>query len=715
MYGLEESDGTRALVMELVDGPTIADRLKQGAIPIEDALPIAKQIADALEYAHERGIIHRDLKPANIKIKSDGTVKVLDFGLAKALADDPAAQDISTSPTLSIAATRAGFIIGTAAYMAPEQARGKSVDRRADIWSFGVVLYEMLTGKLCFQGETISDTLAGVIRAEPEWSALPANLPPTIRQLLQRCLRKDVKTRLQSIGDARVTLDEFLANPAALTSTSEFPAPAVVSAQPFWRTAIPWFAVAILAVIAALAAWRPWQAMPNPGVIRLTTDFGGEGSLYADYGTAAFISPDGTRIVYVEKDAHGARQLYVRALDQLQGAPLAGTEGARNPFFSPDGQWLGFFTNDKLKKISLQGGATIVLCNIQDDRGGAWGEDGSIVFAPNTRAGLSRISTNGGKVEAFSQLDEKSGELTHRWPQFLPGGKDVLYTSSNDGNDYEDSDVVVQVIATGQKKKLLHGGYYPRYLSSGHIVFLHEGTLFATPFDLSRLEITGEPVPVLDHVVGNLSNGGGQFSVSQSGLFVYLSGKGARERLEVDWLTEDGKFVPLRKELAAYWGISFSPDGKLLALGLEDGKRQDIWVDDWQRGTIRRLTFTGAENFYPAWTPDGKHISFASNGEGGNASISWRNADGSGDAQELVKGNFRYGPMSWRPDGKVLVYSQRNTKGEWNLFTVAFQDDGKNGLIAGAPKPLLDNDPMGLAGRFRRTDAGWRTRATNRA
>ena len=703
IYGLEESDGVRALVMELVDGPTLSQRIANSTataengvpIPLEDALPIAKQIAEALEYAHERGIIHRDLKPANVKVKPDGAVKVLDFGLAKALADDPTSSDISTSPTLSVAATRAGFILGTAAYMAPEQARGKSVDRRADIWSFGVVFFEILTGQQLFPGETASDSLAAVITRQPDWNALPQDTPPTIRRLLQRCLEKDPRRRLQAIGEARYAIEEAIANPDASEPSSS--AGATVAAS-FWLRALPWQAAAGLFALLALAAiWRPWSKSFPVDVVHLTAEFGADGSLPIAFGSSAILSPDGTRIAFVLENinlGHGPPGIYLRSLDQLRATLLPGTEGARNPFFSPDSQWIAFFADGKLKKVSVQGGAAVTLCDVTEDRGGAWGEDGNIVFAPAPRASLSRVSSGGGTPTPFSTLDKQAGEVSHRWPQFLPGGKAVLFTSSRHGGNYEDADSMVQIISTGQKKKVSQGGFYARYLPSGHLAYIHDDTLFAVPFDLKRLEAVGQPVPVVEQIVNNNGTAGAQFSFSQTGSFVYASGRGSANLVSIYWLTSDGKTQPLREAPALYFTPSFSPDGKYLAVAIITGRKQDIWVYSWERDTLSRITFTDSANTQPAWTPDGKRITYAVTEEGGLFNISWKRADGAGEAQRLIEGKYTLSQASWSPDGKTLAFVQFNPDTSGDIMTLSVEGDEKTGWKPGAPKPFL-NTPFG--------------------
>jgi serine/threonine protein kinase/Tol biopolymer transport system component len=699
IYGLEESDGVRALVMELVEGRTLAERValsstgdnKGTPIPLEETLAITKQIAEALEYSHERGIIHRDLKPANVKVKADGEVKVLDFGLAKALADDPSSGDISTSPTLSVAATRAGLILGTAAYMAPEQARGKSVDRRADIWSFGVVFYEMLTGQQLFSGETVSDSLAAVITKQPDWSALPKCTPAPIRQLLQRCLEKDPRRRLQAIGEARYAIEEAIANPA----TQETPSSAAAAVMvPFWRSAVPWATAAFFALLALAALWHPWVKPNSARFIRLSTELGADGSLPTGFGPSEVLSPDGTRIAFVLPDMSQRARIYLRSLDQLSAAPLGGTEDARNPFFSPDGQWIAFFSNGKLKKVAVQGGAAVTLCDVQDDRGGAWGEDGTIVFAPSPRAGLSRVSSGGGTPRQFSILDKQAGEVTHRWPQFLPGGKAVLFTSSSHGQNYEDAGAIVQVLATGQKKKILQGGFYARYVASGHLVYMHDDTLFAVPFDLKRLETSGQPLPILEQVMNNNGTAGAQFSFSQAGLFVYVPGRGVANRFSIYWLTRDGKTQPLRETPASYSSPSFSPDGKFLASSISTGRRTHIWVYFWERDTLTRLTFTDDSNDFPAWTPDGKRIAYAVTTDSGLFNISWKRADGAGEAQRLIEGKSSLLQPSWSPDGRTLAFVELNSDTSGDIMTLTVEGDEKTGWKPGAPRPFL-NTPFG--------------------
>ena len=532
IHGLEQSNGTQYLVMELVSGETLAERVKRdGALPVEEALAICKQIAEALEAAHEKGIIHRDLKPANVKVTPEGKVKVLDFGLAKAFAGDTVDGNPSQSPTLSAVATMQGVLLGTAAYMSPEQARGKAVDKRTDIWAFGCVLYELLTGKQTFAGDDITDILAAVVRAEPDWQALPAAIPMQVRDLLRRCLQKDKRLRLRDAGDAQIEIQEALTAPV----TAE-----PVAAQRRNRERVAWAAAAALALIAialaigfVLRAPKPQQPLQ---AMRLSAEIGADASLYTAFGPAAILSPDGTRLALVASGADQKCRLYVRSLDQLQSTALSGTENARDPFFSPDGQWIGFFADGKLKKISVQGGAAVTLCDALDARGGSWGEDGTIVFAKDNASALSKVSSAGGTPQPLTTLDKQAGEITQRWPQVLPGGKAVLFTSSTYTTTTRTQISSCTRWPPGSERRCSAAASMPRYLPSGHMVYMHEGTLFAVPFDLQRLEVTGQPAPILEGVAATPGIGAAQFSFSDTGNLVYVAGAaGVRTSPSTGW------------------------------------------------------------------------------------------------------------------------------------------------------------------------------------
>jgi serine/threonine-protein kinase len=696
IHGLEESNGIRALVMELVEGPTLALRIAQGPVPLTEALSIARQITEALEAAHERGIIHRDLKPANIKVRDDGTVKVLDFGLAKLAAPETSgvgSTGLSQSPTLTTpAATLAGVILGTAAYMAPEQARGKPVDKRADIWAFGCVLYEMLIGRRAFEGDEMTDVLARIIEREPDFGALPATTPPAIRRLLRRSLQKDRKQRLPDIADARLEIDEALTAPASdATSTI------AVDAQPAWRRALPWIATvgALTLACALLILWAPWRKAAASTPLQVSAE-PGEGGAFAiqwatEWGSAAVLSHDGQALAFVaRKDGDPTAQLWIRRLDQLQATPLAGTENAHDPFWSPDGQWVGFFANGRMKKIALSGGAAVTLCDAPQPRGGTWADDGTIVFTPTASNGanLMRVSSAGGQPEPLIPLAR--GETTQRWPQWLPGGKAILFTShSTVSANYDEADIVVQALPDGPRTIVQHGGYWGRYVSSGHVIYVHAGTLMSVAFDLDRLEPHGPPVPVVENVRANPGTAGAQVSVSNNGTLVYLS-EGAPAVTPLDWMDRDGKFTTLRATPALWSNPQFSPDGRRLALELADGKQTHIWIYELPRDIVTRLTFDAAAEGRPVWTPDGRRIVFTRNSGKGASNLYWQYADGTGQVQRLTDSANNQWPASWHPTGKFLAFVENIPQTTEKVMILPMDGDDTSGWKPGKAKPYLD-------------------------
>jgi serine/threonine protein kinase/Tol biopolymer transport system component len=709
IYGLEHSDGVHFLIMELVSGETLQERVKRdGPIPIDEALAIANQIAEALEAAHEKGIIHRDLKPANVKVTPEGKVKVLDFGLAKAFEGDSTNVDIGNSPTLSMAATMQGVILGTAAYMSPEQARGKACDKRTDIWAFGCVLYELFTGKQAFHGEDITDILAAVVRAEPDWNHLPPSTPTKIRDLLRRCLQKDKTQRMQAAGDARIEIQEVLASPP--TSVTATTAPV----KRGWRDRAAWAAASVFIVTTIAFAIGFVLRAPKPPqplqAVRLSTDIGADASLYTSLGPSAIFSPDGARLSFVATDTDQKRRIYVRSLDQSQAIALSGTEDAIDPFFSPDGQWLGFFADGKLKKISMQGGAITICDAAGNERGGSWGDDGMIVFAPDNQVALSKVSSAGGMPQPLTTLNRQGGVGSQRWPQVLPGSNAVLFTSSTNPN-YEDADIDVYSTASGQQKTLLRGGFFARYLSNGHMVYMHNGTMFVVPFDLGRLEVTGQATPILEGVVTN-PFGGAQFSFSESGNIVYVAGGRTGQNVSIYWMSREGKFIPLRETPANYRNLAFSPDGKRLALDIGDGKKRDIWVYELERDTLTRLTFAGENNVQPVWTPDGQRIVYSSLEKGGSYNLWWIRSDGAGDAQRLTESKQAQDAGSWRPDGKVLAFRQSNPGTAWDIMTLPVEGDEKSGWKTGEPKPFVNSAFVEVAPAFS-SDGRWLAYTSN--
>jgi serine/threonine-protein kinase len=658
--------GPNYLVMELVEGPTIAGRIKNGAIPLAEALPIARQIAEALEAAHEKGIIHRDLKPANIKITPDGVVKVLDFGLAKIAEAATHAENPEMSPTLTVQqATRVGVIMGTAAYMAPEQARGKTVDKRSDIWAFGVVLYEMLTGRRLFEAESITDTLAAVLTKEPEWERVPTK----VRPLLRSCLEKDPKRRLRDIADAWRLLEDVPVQGAA-------------------RTRLPWAVAGVLAVALAIALGelrrftRPVETTPQAAV-RLDLDLGPDVSLGSSIGPAAILSPDGTRLVFVSRGPDRVSRLFARPLDQPKAVQMPGTEGADAAFFSPDGQWVGFFAQGKLKKTRLDGGEPVSLCNAPAGRGASWTDDGnSIIAALDPQTTLSEVPAEGGKPVPITELRSEAGEFSHRWPQVLPGGKAVLFTTSTKYANFDDAGIAVVSLKDHHRKMLIeHGGMLPRYLPSGHLVYVTKGTLFAVAFDLKQLEVRGTAAR-LEEVSSTVNLGFAQFDFSRSGTLIYRTGRTEALRT-IQWLDGAGNTQTLIGEPSYYVSLRFSRDGSRLAAIVSQGANSDLWIYDWQRGSRWPLTTGMDADGYPVWSPDGQFVVFYSAG-----GIFWARADGGGKPQPLIRSQSLQLPCSFTPDGTRLVYTELIPGAGGEIRTVRMENTNGQ-LRAGAPELFL--------------------------
>jgi len=685
IHGLEEAGGKRALVMELVEGETLQERLHRGAMPLEEALSVAKQIADALEEAHEHGFIHRDLKPANVKITPKGTVKVLDFGLAKALEGEVgsgSSPDLSQSPTLSAAATAAGVIMGTAAYMSPEQARGQAVDRRADIWSFGVVLYEMLTGKQTFTGDTVSDVLAAVLRSDIDLNALPREVPPPIRQLLGRCLTRDRKRRIQSIGDVRIAIEEYLENPTTQVQTGVWQ-PVAIASRPLWQRVLPWLLLAAAAAVAIGLAAALWLEPEEP-TMRLSVEIGGS-PFAATPGPSITLSPDGNLLAYLVQD-NADQELRLRPLNQLDGVTLAsgnGTNGPYNPFFSPDSKWVGYVTTSELRKVPVTGGTSLKLCDVERSRGATWGPDDSIVFTPSTNTGLFRVPATGGEPQPLTTLDEEKGETTHRWPQFLPGGNAILFTSNtSSAGGFDGATVEVLLLDTGERKVVHRGGTHARYVPSGHLVYVNQATLFAAPFDLGSLELTGSPAPIVQEVDWNVGNGSASFAFSDTGNLAYVRGDSSVPEYPVVWVDRNGGTMPLLEERGSYANPRLSPDGTRLALTVLRDENWDVWVYDLERGVSTRLTFDESVDTEQVWSPDGEYIIFSSDRDGPD-NLYRKRSDGSGEIERVVQGDSPQWASSWSEDGRYVTYMVPSAA--LDLWVVPMDGEGEPELYLSTP------------------------------
>jgi serine/threonine-protein kinase len=681
LHGLEEDGGRHFLVMELVEGETLAERLQRGPVKVEDALKIAHQMAEALEAAHEKGIVHRDLKPANVKITPDEQVKVLDFGLARAV--DPygsggssgsGGQDrLTHSPTLSMMATQAGIILGTAAYMSPEQAQGLPADQRSDVFSFGSVLYEMLTGRQVFQGDTAAALLASVLVREPDSNALPPNLNPRLYELLARCLDKNPKRRWQAVGDLRAEIETIAASPRAMPVAA---APGAATRHPLWKLALAALAGALVA--AALTGISVWTLKPSPAptVTRFVLALP-EGRQFTSLNRHLLaISPDGTQVVYVANQS-----LYLRSMSENESRTIVGNQevgGMGFPAFSPDGRSIAFFSgpDQTLKRIAVSGGAAVTICPVDNLTGVTWVAD-QIVFG-SLGKGVMRVPANGGKPEPIVSV--ASDEIAHG-PQLLPGGQTVLFTlstaSSSSADRWNTAQVVVQSLKSNARKTVIEGGSEARYLTTGHIVYALGGVLFAVPFDVRRLEVTGGPVPVVEGVRRATGGAGfAQYAVSDTGSLVYIPGPVSTSAAQSDLAMADrkGGVEPLKLPAGIYQYPRISPDGKQVAYQADDANEAAVWIYALS-GTVspRRLTF-GGNNRFPIWSPDGQRVAFQSDREG-DAGIFWQRADGNGAAERLTKPDkgVSHVPESWSPKGDPILVGV-TTGSDVTLWTLSTQD-----------------------------------------
>ncbi len=715
IYGFEALDGRTGsafgLVLELVEGATLAEKLTAGPLPVEEALAIAQQIAEALDAAHQRGIVHRDLKPGNIKVRDDGTVKVLDFGLATVApsenADergvDVARRDSSTSPIITPAITTTGIILGTAAYMSPEQAKGNPVTRTTDIWAFGCVLYETLTGRVPFSGDSTTGTLALIVRGEPDFGLLPSTTPQQIRTLLRHCLDKEQRRRWPDAGSLRIAIEDARAAP------TDVAAPATLTRPLNWRRMIlSAFVVVAAAALSALAAWRLARQEPPRAVARVLIGVSPASRIARTlelanarpFRSAIALSPDGQSLAFIgappdgPKDARRPptasisasrrpRQLYMRRMDQLQATPIEGTEWAESPFFSPDGQWVGFWQaasdtlqSGELKKVPLAGGPIVTICRTALPAGVSWGPNGRIIFANHSGGGLWQVADAGGTPEAVTTPDSARGELSHRLPHVLPDGRAVLFTIQRSPGGWDDTQVAVRSFVTGEQKLLVEGAADARYVASGHVVYARLGTLLAQPFDATRLEVMGKPVGVIDGVMHDVNSpftignsGAAQFSVASNGTLAYLPGGPAPEGDYIPvWVDRSGVDTEVGIPSRSVAGRPrMSPDGRRIAfpvlegIGIFDLARQSFQIltsSAWGSPAIR----SAPERRFVTWHPDGERVTFT----GADDDLYWMRADGSGEAERLTTSDANARslpqiqvPTSWSPDGRTLLFTQR--------------------------------------------------------
>jgi Tol biopolymer transport system component/tRNA A-37 threonylcarbamoyl transferase component Bud32 len=606
VFGLEEYGSVRALVMELVEGPTLFERLKAGALPAEECLLIARQIAEALEEAHAKGIIHRDLKPQNIKAPVDGPVKVLDFGLAKPMTSagespsDPAA--LAHSPTMTVVpTTERGIVLGTAAYMSPEQARGGTVDKRADVWAFGVVLFEMLTGRQLFAAATVSDTLAAVLRNEIDFSLLPAATPPAIRQLLRRCLERSAKNRLHDIADARIVIDEVIAGRSDDGAETSGRAAARGSR---WVSAI---AVTLLIIGAASVlggVFASWRGTTPADPLRLSFSMTGAQELLTGSNAILAFSPDGTSLVFAGR-MNGRRHLFRRNLNGREPTPIPGTDDGEAAFFSPDGRWIGFVSGGQIHKVASEGGRPFRVADLRGDGGCAWLHDGTIVFAPVYSDGLFRVSAEGGTVTRLTTPDKSSGELGHWWPDPLPGERYVVFTAFR--TPVDQSRLGVLDLSNGQVRWVVDGGFFGRYVPTGHLVYARGQRLYAVPFDATTATVQGTAVAVLDDVLISQTSAYAMFAVSSRGMLAYVTESLGNPVRELVWLDRTGRATPAVAERQRFLSVSLSSDDRLAALTIL-GENRDLWMASLDRGSLSRITTGEGTEFDPVWSHDGREL-----------------------------------------------------------------------------------------------------------
>ncbi len=708
LYDIAHQDGTDYLVMEHLEGETLAERLTKGPLPLDEVLQVAMEVSDGLDKAHRKGITHRDLKPANVMLTKEGA-KILDFGLAK-LQQETAEPSIRLSemPTAPNTLTAEGTILGTLQYMAPEQVEGKveEIDARSDIFSFGAMVYEMATGQKAFEGKTQASVMAKILEVDqPPMSSLQPVTPPMLDRVVKKCLAKEPDKRWQSAGDLNDEL-KWIAEGGSEAGVQTIVA--TVPAVPMWRRAMPLaLALVVGAIITSLVIWNLRPAISLQPVSRVVVSLPPDNKLQSTNDPSLAYSPDGTHLAYLSFENFGVftRQIYLRAMDSMETRLIPNSEGGDTPFFSPDGQWLGFFTVGHLQKVAVSGGAAVTLADVANIRGASWGPDDTIVFSPEPSHVLFQVSAAGGAPQQLTTL--KEGETSHRWPHFLPDGKAVLFTIGFGGSS-DDSHIAALQLDTGEQKVLIRGGSYGQYVPTGHLVYYRAGTLMAVSFDAKRLEVLGTPAPALEGVLGSPNNTGvGQFSFSNLGSLIYLPGNDQGEtsrQWKMVWVDREGAEQPLPSPPHFYDYPRLSPDGQRVAVTILDDDT-DVWIYDIPRETLSRLTFEG-NNGFPTWTPDGERVTFRSNRAGGPQNLYWKLTDGSGVEERLTTSESNNQmPQSWSPDGQVLAFSELNPDTSTDIWVLPLEGERK-------PQSFLQSPYVEDAGMFS-PDGNWLAYTSN--